>query len=226
MRSFMRQFHLVLGLGAGLLVLVAAVTGVLLQYPHLLGPAPVEMTAFHALSGEEGHYLRGTSLGLEASLDGGGTWREVPMLMPPGPVRRIVADRDRPEVIFVLGRDGLVMSRDGGRIWEPMDPGAPLDHSWMQLVDLTLRADGNVDLITRGGFWRTMDGGQTWRAHAVTPPSRSSGMRGLIHDLHTGYIWNRSGSWMVTAGAVALVLLVITGALLTLVSGNRRPRRG
>ncbi|MBU2501585.1 hypothetical protein KJ682_09690 [bacterium] len=222
----MRRTHLALGLATGLLVLAAAVTGLLLQYPHLLGRTPVTMTAFVELPGREGCYLRGTDVGLQASQDGGATWDGVPMLMPPGPVLRIVLDPARPEVLYVLGRDGLVLSRDGGRIWEPLDPGPPPGPAWMALIDLSLHPDGTVDLVTGGGFWRTRDGAATWTAHPVTPPPMGSGMHRLVHDLHTGFIAGRAGQRVVTGGAAALVLLVITGFLLALGSRNRRNGRG
>ena len=125
-----RQAHKVLGLVGGVLILLSAISGILLQYPHLLGPPELRVTAYSSDTGHPGRPFRGTTLGLEVSEDSGKTWREVPMLMPPGEIRRILVSPDNPDWVLVLGSDGLVSSRDGGRIWEPLDPTVGSDHSW------------------------------------------------------------------------------------------------
>jgi thiamine biosynthesis lipoprotein len=219
-----RRGHLVMGLGASLLLIVTVVTGLLLLFPDVLGREPVRVTALLALpsapDGGQQTLLRGTTEGLERSTDGGTTWREVPMLLPPGPVRSLALHPERPEVVAVLGRDGAALSRDGGRIWEPLDPGELPGSLWLDRVDLAFGPGGNLDLATAGGFWRSGDLGATWAVHLWTATPAGNGLRRTVHDLHTGYYWGRGGAWVVAGGGAALLLLTLSGLYL----GLRRSR--
>lgn len=203
-----RRAHLVLGVLAGLFVLLAAATGLLLQYPGLLGAETVEVTALADVPGDGARFLRGTSEGLERSRDGGRSWEEVPMLLPPGPVRRIVADDS---TIYVLGRDGIVVSRDAGRIWESLETGVDLPPRWTDPIDLVVEPGGAVVLMTGAGIRRSDDGGETWTAQEFPGTARRSRAYDLVHDLHTGWIAGSGGVRAVTVGAVCLLVLVATG---------------
>jgi len=214
--------HKLMGLAAGLVVLTVTTTGLLLLHPGLLGPPDNSPAAYAADPGRPGHWLRGGELGLDISDDDGRTWREAPMLRPPDGVVRLAFGPDG--AAWALGRDILLVSRDGGAIWERVDLPPASGAIWRDPVDLVVAAD-RVDVVTRGGLIRSEDAGRTWTVTAWADPPPDRGLRGWIHDLHTGWAFGRTGRDVVTAGSIALLIITLSGFLLSSV-GRRRKRNG
>lgn len=205
------RVHRWLGLAAGLLVLLATGTGLLLQFPDLLGPPSLEAMVFAADPLNENRWWRGTNFGVELSRDAGVSWREVPMLRPPADILRIVFAPDDGRTLYVLGADALVVSSDGGRIWAPLEPERPAGETWYEYQDLGVGAAGQVALFTAAGVLRSGDGGKSWEALGWSTSNRERELRQLVHDLHTGYWLGRTGSWIVSVGALALLALALSG---------------
>jgi hypothetical protein len=225
-RRGFRKVHTWLGLGAGLLVMVTTVSGLLLQYPGLLGEPAVKVTTLAVNPDRPDHLLRGTTAGLEVSGNGGLSWHEVPMLMPPGEIRRVLFDGPESSRVFVLGKDGLVRSDDGGRIWEPLYPDPGESAGWQQWVDLVLGADGSLMIVSEAGLQISGDGGLTWEERAMPTTVPENAALKLVHDLHTGYWAGPNGPKLVTLGALSLVILVLSGFYLGLVKRNGKARNG
>jgi photosystem II stability/assembly factor-like uncharacterized protein len=210
-----------LGVAAAVLVLVAAVTGFLLQHPGWLGPAGGDPLSV-AVVGDQ--WFRGTAWGVERSGDGGRTWQEVAMLAPPVEVIRVVAAPDDPERIYALGKGALVRSLDGGKVWEDVFIDIPGSEKYADYRDLAVTGAGGLGLLTDRGLLGSLDGGATWVW--LTPPDRSGGRNWhqWLHDLHTGRLFGNPGKLLVEGGAVALILLTVTGLLISTrrVNGRRR----
>ncbi len=96
-QSLVRRGHSWLGWAASILILVVAVSGIALQHPQWLGAPPNEPLCLAVDPADSSHILRGTHWGVEASTDGGLHWQELPMLVAPTDVARI---------LFVSGVDG------------------------------------------------------------------------------------------------------------------------
>jgi len=130
LKSRMRLSHRWVGVAAAAVLLVTSATGVLLQHPSWLGPPGNPPLAVTVDPLDPDRMLRGTHWGVELSVDAGATWREIPMLAPPTDVTRIIFSPDDPLAVHALGADALVVSRDGGRIWQDIPVGisfAPAD---------------------------------------------------------------------------------------------------
>lgn len=220
-KSGVRKLHRWLGVMAAALVLVAAVTGFLLQHPGWLGPAGNDATSL-AVAGDA--WFRGTDWGVERSGDGGRTWQEVPMLAPPVEVVRIIAAPDDPDRIYALGKGALVRSTDGGRVWEEVSIDISGPQAYVTYRDLAVAAGGNLGLLTDQGLLGSPDGGASWAWLAPRAPSGGRDWHQWLHDLHTGRLLGTPGRLLTEAGALALVLLTVTGIVISTRRGNgRRP---
>jgi len=105
------------------------------------------------------------------TLDGGRTWRRVarvPGLPASGfaPLGEAGIDRAAGDTVW-LGRDGrLVASGDGGRTWRVVHaPWAQAAAQGAAFVGKT----GCAGPTVRSAFWRTADGGVTWRPAGTAP---------------------------------------------------------
>ena len=213
LKSGLRQGHRWVGLVATVLLLVAGVTGFLLQHPGWLGPAANPTLAVAADPLQHGRLLRGNHWGVEESVDGGETWAEIPMLAPPTDVVRIVFSPGEPLEVHALGRQALVRSRDGGRVWRDIQVAAPDLTLGVVFRDLAVGATGYLNLLTDRGLLVSTDMGLTW-AWAGAPEQEGSPWRRLIHDLHTGQVAGAAGRRVVEFGALALLFLTGTGVVL------------
>ncbi len=225
MESSIGGLHRALGVAAAVLVLGATGTGLLLQFPHLLGPPADPPGAFAADPNDADRWLRGTRYGIEISTDRGRSWRETPMLRPPGEVLRIAFAPDDANTVYVLGADGLVVSHDSGRIWESVVLPPPPAEAWLEPLDLSVGAAGRIALLSAGGVLRSGDGGDTWSD--LPWPSRrpDRDLHRVVHELHTGYWLGNTGRAIVSAGAFALLVLTLSGLALAGLRNRGRRRR-
>lgn len=136
------------------------------------------------------------------------------MLTPPTDVTRIVFAPDDPLVVLALGRDMLVGSRDGGRVWRDIPLGAAAREPGLTLVDVTAAAAGHFTVLTDRGMVASPDGGETWIWAVGAPEMPGRDLRSVIHDLHTGHLLGTTGRRLVEAGALALIFITVTGVIL------------
>ncbi len=221
-RSLVRRGHSWLGWAASILVVVVAVSGIALQHPRWLGTPPNEPLCLSVDPADSSHILRGTHWGVEASTDGGLHWQEVPMLVAPTDVARIlfVSGVDGEEV-YALGRETVVVSTDAGRVWREV-AGPADERSWgARYLDLSVSPVGWLDLLTTAGQYRRSTSG-SWSAVGPEPVVNRDWHR-WMHDLHTGHVFGLVGRRAAEAGAWGLILLTVTGLVLHRRAGRRRP---
>ena len=214
LKSRMRLSHRWVGVAATAVLLVTSATGILLMHPSWLGPPanpPLTVTVDPL---DPGRLLRGTHWGVELSDDAGGTWREIPMLAPPTDVVRIIFSPDDPMVVHALGADALVVSRDGGRIWQDIPVGIS-DPGWQAtFLDLAVAPGGALHLLTDEGLLTSRDDGKSWDWTGPRDVPRTRDWRRFVHDLHTGQLAGAVGRRVVEIGALALLFITVTGVVL------------
>jgi len=216
-RTVVRESHHGLGLLAAGGILLLALTGLALQHPGWFGHPGQRAIVLSADPNTGDRLLRATPALLEVSTDGGDTWQDLPLSAAPDhPVRLVFGDV--PGEVWLLGGTELLVSRDGGRIWE--DVGLPPDLGPQQpATDLTFQ--GGYPLVAgRSGAWyQTVDGG--WENLWTTPASRGDNARAWLYRLHTGHWGGGLVPRLYDLVAVATAILVVTG----LIMGARRARR-
>ncbi|MEN8006619.1 MAG: PepSY domain-containing protein [Candidatus Krumholzibacteriota bacterium] len=214
MKSGLRSSHRWVGALAAVLLFLAGASGFLLQHPSWLGPAANPTFAVAADPVVPGRLLRGTHWGVEESTDQGLTWREIDMLAPPTDVVRVIFAPDDPRLVHALGRDALVRSRDGGRIWQEVPINATGLQPDTRFLDLGIAPGGVLYLLTDDGLLGSSDGGLSWDRRGTATGKASRDWRGLIHDLHTGHILGATGRRIAETGALALLFITVTGLVL------------
>jgi len=221
-RSLVRRSHRWVGWVISLLVLVVAGSGILLQHPAWLGPEPNPVLSLAVDPADPARLLRGTHWGVEVSTDGGLNWREVPMLAAPTDVRRILFVPGAPGdgIVYALGVRSLVVSTDGGRIWQ--DVSTPTGERLLaaRFVDLSVSVTGVLFLQTDAGQYRRI-GDDSWEL-VSDPPGQARQWRQWVHDLHTGHLGGWLGRRIAEAGAWGLLLLTVTGLVLHRRVGQRK----
>jgi len=217
-RRFFKRWHKIIGLIVGLPMLVPVVTGLLLQFPQLLGPLLEVNTAITIDPLDPAHWIRGTNFGLHHSFDRGGSWMESPLMWSPGSIRKLVFASNEPNLVYALGAQALLVSHDSGRIWELLSLQLSQEAGWGEFLDISLGKNHQLLVRTEAGWAESNDKGLNWitqTAHSAEQDSRYS----LIHDLHTGYWMGVAGPWAVTVTAAGTILLIVSGFLIVL---NRR----
>ena len=214
LKSGLRLSHRWVGLGAALLVIVTSVTGLLLQHPHWLGEPSAAPSALAIDPTDGDRWLRGNRWGVEVSADRGATWREIPMLAPPSEVHRITFAPDDTLAVLALGRDALVASADGGRVWRDVSPAPQATGPSLDLIDVAVGPRGQIALLTDRGLLESLDGGETWGWSTEGSTEPSADLRSLVHDLHTGQWLGTPGRRLVELGALALIFVTVTGLVL------------
>lgn len=223
-RRLATRTHGGLGLVVSALLILTCGTGILLEFPQLLGPPPTEPRAFAVDPVAGGKWWRGSTHGLEYSTNTGESWSEAVMLRPPGSIIRITYAPDKPQTLYVLGSERLVFSRDRGRVWEPLEPPRPSGENWYSHLDLAVGRQGEVLLLTAAGLLYSKDAGQSWVSLPQSDDVSRLSLYALVHDLHTGRRLGTLGGWVISAVAVAAVLLVCTGIVLVFSRSGRKER--
>ena len=154
-----RLLHQWVGLASSAVLVVLAISGFFLIHPGLLG-GPMESTLALAVNPNDAdHMLRGTLSGLYRSVDGGANWEEVPMLFHAEKVTDIVYAPDDADRVYVVMEDlGLIVSRDGGVVWESVQLGFVPVAEGVRLGRLTAGRGGRIVLATSGGWLKSGDG--------------------------------------------------------------------
>ena len=210
-RTLVRQWHRGLGAFVALFVVVVAISGIALQHPDWLGEVASEPMSVAVDPLDSSHLMQGTHWGVEVSNDGGLHWREVAMLTPPTDVRRLLFGPVAGQ-IYAMGATSLVMSSDGGHIWQDV-PGPQSEKVWTaQFLDLTCQADGGLALLTSVGLYCREAGGG-WSL-VGSPLVKQSSLGQWVHDVHTGHVFGRVGRRIAEAGAWMMLLLTASGLVL------------
>lgn len=219
-RQALRSLHRWLGVLSAALIVLVTVTGVILHHPRWLGAeAPGHMLVSWAPADQE-RLLRVSPALLEWSADGGETWVESPLdLVPSEPIRLTPSADGRS--LWLVGRDGLLVSDGRGVLWDVRFL-PPLHGS--EIVDLAAASADRAVLATDAGAWMTRDGAQTWQP--AWRGDERAGALALVHDLHTGYWAGRDLTLVYDVGALALLVVVISGSVLAVRTGRRRGRSG
>lgn len=199
------------------MIVLVTVTGMILQHPDWVGAGTSGQVLVSWAPGDGGRLLRVSPARLEWSLDEGDTWIESPLdLVPSEPVRLTPSADGRS--VWLVGRDGLLVGDRRGVLWDVRFL-PPLEGS--EIVDLAAASGDLAILSTDAGTWLTRDGARTWEL-----AWQGDGRRGplaIVHDLHTGYWAGRDVTLVYDIGAIALLLLVISGTVLVI---RARPKNG
>jgi uncharacterized iron-regulated membrane protein len=214
LKSGLRLSHRWVGLAAAALLLVSGVTGVLLQHPSWLGSVAAPSLTLAADPLTVGRLLRGNHWGVEESTDAGLTWNEVAMLAPPTDVVRIVFSGPETRTVHALGKDALVVSDDGGRVWEGVRIAAPGLDPGVTFLDFAVGSPGQWHVLTDAGMLTSTDKGRTWAWAGLRNEVSGRDWHRLVHDLHTGHLAGSVGRRTAEIGALALLFITVTGLLL------------
>lgn len=213
--------HLGLLLAAGSVLLVA--TGLALQHPGWLGRSALGPQAVGADPGDPGRLLRASPFLLEESRDAGAAWRELPLpLVPARPVALVFAPGGGG--VWLLGETELLVSRDGGAVWAPVDLPAGIGPA-EPAVALTVGAAGLPVVATAHGAWAQDGPAGAWRPLWRFPPTTGDRLREWARRLHAGR-WGPPAVLRVYDGAALLFLVVVASGLVLGWRRHLRRRRG
>jgi len=98
--------------------------------------------------------------GILRSTDGGKTWKKVSDAQPSGAVVKV-----RNGVGFLVGKDGLLVSKDKGASWELL--GERVKAVWGPYFG---KNDSHLIVVGEKGVLETTDAGKTWTVIAPLPP--------------------------------------------------------
>lgn len=212
-RSGRRSFHRLTGLVGALGLIVLTATGVGLLHPEWFGRGADSPAVVAADPFVSSRLLRAAPFYLEESRDGGATWRELPFQMAPArPVALAFATRDS-GTVWLLGTIELMVSRDGGAIWEPVNlPGAVSFDEPAR--DLALPAAGEPLVATDYHGWRRGTGAAGWRELWHHPPTGADRVRTWMRRLHNGHWGPVFVGRVYDIVAVVALLAVLSGVVL------------
>jgi photosystem II stability/assembly factor-like uncharacterized protein len=120
-------------------------------------------------------YIGSDQTKISKSTDGGHTSELLTPSLPYSDLRisTLVIDPKNPDIIYAgtgdrdnLANDGIYKSTDGGRTWQSINAGLPVDPSGRHYSILTIAIDPtDSQTIYAGGFgglYKSIDGGQSW----------------------------------------------------------------
>lgn len=198
---FWRLSHRWLGVFAALVLVLAAATGWALMHPEWLQGQDLRHLA--ADPQDPKHLLAGGPQGFWRSTDGGRTWEDVTLRVPTANVVALASGQGGFAVAF---RELGIWRSVDGYIWDPVELA-----EWERVSALSFQGNELVVLSDQGLY----TAGQT----IALQPS----LLRRIHDWHTGWAWGAIGARIVEAGAIALLILTVSG--LVLFARTRRRRR-
>jgi len=220
----LKIWHRWLGAVAAVFLLVGAGTGFLLQHPDWLGPRDSTAEALAVDPSDPDRWLRGFRWGVEESTDGGATWRELPMLVPPEKVRRIHFVPGGNGRVFALSPDLLVTSADGGRVWEEIRFARKVLEPGTLLRDVAAKVDGTWLVLAEDGLLVSKDRGATWIRTGQPATTGGTDWRQFVHDLHTGHVFGAPGRRVAEFSALAAIFLTLSGLFMMTRRNGRRSR--
>jgi len=205
-----KKIHNVLGLASAVFLLLLLGTGILLNHPAWLDRG--EPTAMAADPKVGSRIFEGKKDGLFVSGDAGVTWDEVPMLYPPQNVADIRFSGDGKEIYVVEKWGRVILSKDGGRIWENIPLPFDAQADGVELMSATPGPAGGLCLFTSHGWLLSKDGGKSWDASRFD--KKAHPLRRLILTIHNGYFFGPKFVWLYDFSALALLILIVSGFVL------------
>jgi hypothetical protein len=209
-KTVWKKIHNIFGLSSALFLFLLLSTGILLNHPSWLDKD--EATALAADPKVPSRIYEGKKDGLFVSGDTGRTWNDVPMLYPPQNVADIRFSNDGKEIYVVEKWGRVILSKDGGKIWEnialPFDPQV----EGVELKSATPGAGGSLCLFTSHGWLLSKDGGKSWDASRFDKRARP--LHRLILTVHNGYFFGPKFVWLYDFSALALLVLIVSGIVL------------
>lgn len=108
-------------------------------------------------------FVASQGVGILRSVDGGATWTKVSDHTPTGRVLCVFKGTG-----YWVSKEGLLVSRDRGATWQTQ--GKPIEAAWGPFFG---KSERQIAVVGRmggeAGFYRTDDGGQTWKLTAPFP---------------------------------------------------------
>jgi hypothetical protein len=221
--SRIRESHHGAGLALAAGALLLLLTGLGLQHPQWFGRGALPPRAVAADPEVPGRLLRASAALLEESRDGGGTWRDLPLLLAPTTPLGLAFAPASAGKVWLLGERELLHSRDGGHVWEPVDLPGDIGRD-ESAVSLAVTASGRPLVVGEFGGWRLEPDGQ-WRLLWRVEPSGGDRLRTWIRRLHTGRWGGAAVLRLYDAGVILGVVVVISGLVLARRRMRRRRRR-
>ncbi|PLX26167.1 hypothetical protein C0581_05155 [Candidatus Parcubacteria bacterium] len=133
--------------------------------------------------------------GLRRSRDGGATWEDLSekLKVYPGSLtyRRFLVYPSNPDQIYWVSKYGVLMSRNAGDDWEPINlvtpPGSVDIYGFTvsPLNDKEIYYTGSIDY--KSTFYRSMDGGQTWETRRLPSGQLPTELR--AHGENDGWLY-------------------------------------
>jgi len=134
--------------------------------------SPIENARVSDIKIVDGRWYAATSVGLFMTRDNGRSWQGGPVLNE----RNFVAVDVSGKIVSLITPRRLLISADAGRTWYP----ANLPDYTSSLFSAAVDRDSNFWIATRGGAFRSTDGGNTWEHVLAGLPGRD--VTSILYD--------------------------------------------
>jgi photosystem II stability/assembly factor-like uncharacterized protein len=119
-------------------------------------------------------YTAGVAGGIWKSIDGGGSWFPLGDLLPNLAVVTLAMDPENPDILYAgTGENfsnadgvrgaGIFKTVDGGASWERLESTTNFEFFFVSKIEVSRVDSRRVYAAARGGVWRSLDSGITWR---------------------------------------------------------------
>lgn len=114
--------------------------------------------------------------GLFHSTDAGATWQSLKQSLQAYPgsttVSSMATVAGQSDTLYLASGYGLLVTRDGGATWQPINTLVPFGSQPIQAVAVNPRNQATLYVIVGNRFRKSSDGGATWDAKITVPTTR------------------------------------------------------
>lgn len=125
--------------------------------------------------------------GIWKTMDAGQTWFPIKQQLAgfdnSKRTSQVVVDMLDPKTVFAVSKYGLLVSKNGGEEWKPVQLTSPPNTVEIRNLSVNPRDDRQIQYITQNTFMYSSDGGITWKS-AKLPSNRIANV--LLTDPQTG----------------------------------------
>jgi photosystem II stability/assembly factor-like uncharacterized protein len=125
--------------------------------------------------------------GIWKTMDAGQTWlsfkQQIADYENAKRVTQMVVDTLDPKTVFAVSKYGILVSRNGGEEWKPMQLTSPPNTVEIKYLSVNPRDDKQIQYVTQNTFIYSSDGGTTWKS-AKLPSNRIANV--LLTDPQAG----------------------------------------